>query len=223
MSSWPLIIFVIGLSITLGEFPSKFLKCSFHFCILGWQLLVLLSKYSSFCSLYLLSAMLFVIAYLLSSFWFYWFDLECILVLFGMCLFSLSFFYVSAHGHLLSYFYQYAIFMLSRFFLTISDSHGTLHLALSLVGMHSVAISTWVVTKFSYTSNGICLWYFLRIIEFVSYSYRIFIANISFGKWRLYLFQFKMGISVQNGNSSVQNGNSSVQNGKIIISININL
>ena len=35
MSSWLLIIFMIGLSVTLGEFPSRFLKCSFHFCILS--------------------------------------------------------------------------------------------------------------------------------------------------------------------------------------------
>ena len=30
MSSWLLIIFVIGLSVTLGDFPSRFLKCFFH-------------------------------------------------------------------------------------------------------------------------------------------------------------------------------------------------
>ena len=33
MSSWLLIIFLLGLSVTLGYFPSKFLKCSFHTCI----------------------------------------------------------------------------------------------------------------------------------------------------------------------------------------------
>ena len=33
MFNWLLIIFVIGLSMTFGEFPSRFLKCSFHICI----------------------------------------------------------------------------------------------------------------------------------------------------------------------------------------------
>ena len=33
VSSWLWIIFMIGSSVTLGDFPSKFLKCSFHKCI----------------------------------------------------------------------------------------------------------------------------------------------------------------------------------------------
>ena len=38
MFSWSLIIFLIGLSVTIGEFPSRFLKCSFHICIRStWQ------------------------------------------------------------------------------------------------------------------------------------------------------------------------------------------
>ena len=40
-----------------------------------------------------------------------------------------------------------AIFM-SCFFLTSSISHGTLYLALSLVGMYSVAASIWALTNF---------------------------------------------------------------------------
>ena len=32
ISSGPLMIFVIGLSVTLGEFPSRLLKCSFRMC-----------------------------------------------------------------------------------------------------------------------------------------------------------------------------------------------
>ena len=43
-----------------------------------------------------------------------------------------------------------AIFMSSRFFQTTSDSHGTLHLALGLVGMHSAAAFMWTVTYFSF-------------------------------------------------------------------------
>ena len=33
MSCWILIIFMIGLSVTLGDFPSRLVKCSFHTCI----------------------------------------------------------------------------------------------------------------------------------------------------------------------------------------------
>ena len=50
-----------------------------------------------------------------------------------------------------------AIFMLSCFFLTTSDSHGTLHLALHLFGMHSTVDSVWTLMKFSYLSFKICL------------------------------------------------------------------
>ena len=40
-------------------------------------------------------------------------------------------------------------FMSSCFFLTTSDFHGSLHLALDLFGMHSAAVSIWMVTTFS--------------------------------------------------------------------------
>ena len=33
VSSWQLIIFIIGLPVTLGKFPSRFMKCSFYICI----------------------------------------------------------------------------------------------------------------------------------------------------------------------------------------------
>ena len=46
--------------------------------------------------------------------------------------------------------------MLSCFFLTTSDSHGTLHLTLGLVGMHSAAAaaSMWTVTRFHIHHSG---------------------------------------------------------------------
>ena len=74
-----------------------------------------------------------------------------------------------------------AIFMLSHFFLTSSNSHGTLHLVFVLVDMHSAASSMWEVTKFSYSSFGVPF-SDIKSIEQVSYSYGIFIANISIGK-----------------------------------------
>ena len=51
---------------------------------------------------------------------------------------------------------NYVVFMSYRFFLTITDFYGTLHLALGLVGMHwAAAVSMWTVTKFSYSSFGV--------------------------------------------------------------------
>ena len=50
-----------------------------------------------------------------------------------------------------------AVFTSVRLFLTANVSHGTMSLALYLVGMHSAATSNWALTKFSYSSFGICV------------------------------------------------------------------
>ena len=42
------------------------------------------------------------------------------------------------------------VFTSTRFFLTANVSHGTLVLALCLLGMHSAAASKWALTKFSH-------------------------------------------------------------------------
>ena len=64
-----LIVFVKRLLVTLGEFPSRFLKYSFHICIRSWLAAFSLpSSCSAFCSILLLSATLFGIVFLLSSF-----------------------------------------------------------------------------------------------------------------------------------------------------------
>ena len=44
-----------------------------------------------------------------------------------------------------------AVFMFARFSLTSNVSHGTLDLVLSLVGIHFVAASRCVLTKFLYS------------------------------------------------------------------------
>ena len=49
------------------------------------------------------------------------------------------------------------IFMLSRFFLTTSDSRRTLNSALVSVSMRSTTSSMWAVTKLSYSSFGECI------------------------------------------------------------------
>ena len=48
-----------------------------------------------------------------------------------------------------------AVFTSARLVLTADVSHGTLCIALCLVGMHSAAASKWTLTKFSYSSFGV--------------------------------------------------------------------
>ena len=50
-----------------------------------------------------------------------------------------------------------SVFTSARFSLTANVSHGTLGLVLCLVGMHSAATSKWALTKFSYSSFGVCV------------------------------------------------------------------
>ena len=45
--------------------------------------------------------------------------------------------------------------MLSRFSLSTINSQEILHLALGLVGNHTLATSVWALTKFSYSSFGV--------------------------------------------------------------------
>ena len=72
--------------------------------------------------------------------------------------------------------------MLFSFSLFAIASHGTLHLALGLVGMHSVAASIWVLTKFSYSSLEVSSRCLLKNIKLVSYSNRLSISNITIGE-----------------------------------------
>ena len=50
-----------------------------------------------------------------------------------------------------------AVFTSARFSLTAKVSHGTLDLVLSFVGMHFAAASRCAMTKFSYSSFGVCI------------------------------------------------------------------
>ena len=49
------------------------------------------------------------------------------------------------------------VFTSARLSLTANVSHGTLGLVVYLVGMHSAAASNWILTKFSYSSFGVCV------------------------------------------------------------------
>ena len=69
MSSWRLVIYLDRFISDFREFPSRFWECSFHsLFFLDWNLLVLVSRCSSFFSLHLLPVMLIGIVYLLQSF-----------------------------------------------------------------------------------------------------------------------------------------------------------
>ena len=53
--------------------------------------------------------------------------------------------------------YLEAVFTSFHFSLTANVSHGTLNLVLYLVGMYSAVASKWALTKFSYSSFGVCV------------------------------------------------------------------
>ena len=73
-----------------------------------------------------------------------------------------------------------AIFISSRFSLTTSDPHGTLNLVLGLIGIH-FAVGSDQVDIIVIQCMGFR--FLLKSIEFVSYNYRTFVANISIVKW----------------------------------------
>ena len=154
MSRWLLIILVIGSSVTLEEFPSKLLKCSFHICIRSsWRaafifpLRVLFRLLTSFTVCYaihdcLLSTeflILLIWPWISSFFFFFCYMLDCPHCAF-LCFCVLTFF-----GFLILH--KDVVFTVYSFILTANVFHGTLCLALGLVGIHSAA-SMCAFTKF---------------------------------------------------------------------------
>ena len=160
MSSWLLIIFVIILSVTFGEFPSRFLKYSFYMCIhssclaafsLALEVFLLLTSFTVYHAIRdYLSSIKFLILLIWPSMYFICsFDYALII---SLCAFF-SFWAFTFVGFLLLH--RDAVLTFSRFFsLTASVSHGTLCLTLSLVGMHSATAFIWAL-KFSYSSFGV--------------------------------------------------------------------
>ena len=125
ISSRLLIICFTGFSVTLRRFSRRCLKWFLPTFV--WQFLLLLSSCSSFRSLHLLSPMLFVIPYLLPSFWFYWFTIDCTLVF--VCDSSLSLVSVG-----ILYKVNIPFSGLTRFSRIAIECHRTLHLALGFGG-----------------------------------------------------------------------------------------
>ena len=111
MSSWLLIIFVIGLSVTLWEFASKFMKSSFHICIRFSQS----AGFSFVLNFPFLLFISFNVCNALRDFPSYFIDVTLNMFLFflvGIVLSGRSL--ISSRWHLLDFFYY--VRMLSRFF-----------------------------------------------------------------------------------------------------------
>ena len=161
MSNWLLIIFVIDSCVIFEGFPSKFSKCWFHRCIHSSWLVAFSLLFAVLFLLLTLFTICHVILDCLSS-------TESLILLIWFCMYSVWFFrymFASSFSAFLSFsplilvgFLQLhleVVFMSARFFLTANVSHGTLSLALCLVGMHSAATSKWALTKFSYLSFSV--------------------------------------------------------------------
>ena len=163
MSNCLLIILMFGSCINFEGFLSKFSKCCFHMCI-----------YS--CWLVMFSLALAVLFPLLTSFIVYHAILDCLssteslIVSIWFCMYSVcSFRYMLGNSFcaflsfralvLFGFFLLHleAVFISARFSLIANVSHMTLDLVLCLVGMYFAAASVWALTKFSYSSFGVCV------------------------------------------------------------------
>ena len=161
MSSWLLIIFVIGSSVTFRGFPSKSSKCYFHRCIrsswlaafsLAFEVLFLLL--TSFTVCYAILDCLSSTEPLILLIWFWMYSI-CSFKYTLVCSFCafLSFWTLILVEFVLLRWN--AVFTLPRFFLTANVSHWTLYLALSLFGILSAAAYMRELGKFSYSSFGV--------------------------------------------------------------------
>ena len=163
MSNCLLIIFVIGSCVTFGGFPSKFSKCFFHNCIRSsWLVAFSLAFAEHFLLLTSFTIYHTIQDYLSST--------ESLILSIWFCMYSVcSFRYMLANSFcaflsfralvMVGFFLLHleAVFTSARFFLTANVSYGTLSLALCLVGMHSATASMWALTKFPYSSFGVCV------------------------------------------------------------------
>ena len=177
MSNCLLIILGIGSCVTLGGFPSKFLKYCFQRCIRSCWLVafssafaVLFLLHTSFTVCHAILDCLSSTESLILSVWF-----VCILFVLSANSFCLFFqlihfvpFVLSANSFcaFLSFgalvlvrflLHLEAVFSSAHFSLTANVSHGILWLVLCLVGMHSAATSQWSLKKFSYSSFRVCV------------------------------------------------------------------
>ena len=158
-----LIFLVIGWCVTFGGFPSIFSKCCFHRCSRScW----LVAFSLAFAVLFLLLTS-FIVCHAILDFLS---STDSLILSMWFCMYSVSSFrymitnsfcaFLSFRALVLVGFFQLhleAIFTSARFSLTANVSHGTVDLVLCLIGMYSAATSKWALTKFSYSSFGLCV------------------------------------------------------------------
>ena len=163
MSNCLQIILVIGSCVTFGGFPSKFSKCCFHSCTRSsWMVAFSLA----FTVLFLLLTSLTVCHTILDCLS----STKSLTLLIWFCIYSVCpFRYMLGNSYCIFLSFKVVtldgffrlhlevVFTSARFFQTVYVSHVTLGLALCLVGMHSAATSKWALTKFSYSSFGVCI------------------------------------------------------------------
>ena len=152
---------MIGLSVTLGEFPSRLFKYSFYICVRSFSLAVfsfalevLFILLTSFTVCYAIRDWLFCTRFLILLIWpwMYSFCSFWYVLVSSICAFS-SFYVLAFNGFLLLH--KDTVLRYLVFFLTANDSHGTLHLTLGLVSTYSAAVaSMWQLTNFCIRHSG---------------------------------------------------------------------
>ena len=161
MSSWLLIILVIGSCVTFSGFRSRFWKCCFYSFILscwciafGLPLAVLFLLFTSFIVCHAILDRLSSTESLILPIWFCMYSVCCFWYMLAnsfCAIFSFRTFVLVGFFKL----HLEAVFTSDRFPLTANVSHGTLDLVLCFVGMYFAAASRWALTKSSYSSYGI--------------------------------------------------------------------
>ena len=179
-----IIILAIHSWVTFGGFPSNFSKCFFHSCIRS-SLLVAFNLAFAVLFFPLLSLTVWhAILDCLSS-------TESLILLIWFCMYSIcSFRYMLANSFCVSFSFRAlilfvflllhfeAVFTSARFVLSTNVTHGTLSLTLCLVGMHSAAASRRALTKFLYSSFGVCVSDFCSASNFFL-SVNVYLSLIS--------------------------------------------
>ena len=188
MSNCLLIIFVIGSCVFFGGFPSRFSKCCFHSFIRSYWLVafssplaVLFILFTSFIVCHAILDCLSSTESLILSIWFCMYSVCSLRYMFANSFCAFFFFFSFRAFVLVGFFILHleAVFTSVRFSLTANVSHGTLDLVLCLVGIYFAAASKWALTKFSYSSFGVCVSVFSCRASYLFRSATAYLSLIS--------------------------------------------
>ena len=181
---------MIGSCVTFRGFQSKFLKCCFHSCIRSsWLVSFSLALEVLFLLLTLVTVCYAILDCPSST--------QSLILLVWFCMYSVcSFRYMLPNSLcaflsfwalvLLGFFLLHleAVFTSARFFLIANVSHGTLRLALCLVGMHSAVASLCALTKFSYSSFRV----FVSVFSSRASNLFLSVTNHNISKSFIYIY-----------------------------------